>query len=735
MNPGVLRSYQYLVCLVAIHMVVLGAANVLRVIAEVALGATSGGFTGLPFLFAEGRGRPGEISREQLSLAIALLLVGGPAWAVHWRAAERAIARDAAERASPLRSFYLHLVIFVTALLVFGYAQGALGLALRELFIPEQIAPFAGPHEPEWPARLAGALAMVVAAAAAWSFHSWRSARDRALLHIAGPAATWRRLAMYALMVIGLFTFISALVSASTSLVADVFGLGAGQESPFFQGGVSRELMRRATLVSAVPPLLAGVALWLLYRWRTDRIAAASTAEGAAERASVARKLFLYFVVLALGVQALFAATSIGTQLLEPLLGRISAEPLPLLLTFALPPAVIFAAAWLAHWIQGGREALRDREYPVQARVRRTYLYLALAISAAVVLVASGLTLHQLAKRLLDQASVPLLFPLAGPLSFALVFGAAWLFHWLVAEREVAEEPEDAVQADARRAYLYLVLLVTLAAAAIGAAGTLGVIGSYVLGDQTHSPDEIALYLTLLVVGSAPWAFHWSVAQRYVRESVAVAATALSEIRDRTRRSSLALATFGGVVGALVFGSAAIFRIINALLAQEFTTAVAHDLWHLLSDLSVSVAVALFHWLALRRDRATLAAMPAVAAPPTPLVAPPVPARAPVQSSPRAWPTPAAPQSAGPALEPPTRPPPPRPLVLVITSPGPATRARLLEAVERSENARVFDADETTASEIVRRLASAPEEPSATESGQPEIRLTEPRPADGVPPS
>ncbi|CAN5120335.1 hypothetical protein BH18CHL2_BH18CHL2_09290 [soil metagenome] len=36
-------------------MIVLGVANALRVVAELALGAPSGGFIGLPFLFAEGR--------------------------------------------------------------------------------------------------------------------------------------------------------------------------------------------------------------------------------------------------------------------------------------------------------------------------------------------------------------------------------------------------------------------------------------------------------------------------------------------------------------------------------------------------------------------------------------------------------------------------------------------------------------------------------------------------------
>ena len=51
--PAVQRAYFYVVLLVAIHMIVLGVANLLRVGAEIALGAPSGGFTGLPFVFAD----------------------------------------------------------------------------------------------------------------------------------------------------------------------------------------------------------------------------------------------------------------------------------------------------------------------------------------------------------------------------------------------------------------------------------------------------------------------------------------------------------------------------------------------------------------------------------------------------------------------------------------------------------------------------------------------------------
>src|SRR5437667_9594849 len=155
--PAVQRAYFYLVALVAIHMVVLAVANLLRVGAEIAMNAPSGGFTGLPFVFNEFN-RPTNLYREQASLAIALLVGGLPAWLFHFGMAQRAAQRSIEERAASFRSFYVHLVVLVTALLVFGYGQRALRLVLQGAYIGDfsQFGPGAFGPEPEWPARAVG---------------------------------------------------------------------------------------------------------------------------------------------------------------------------------------------------------------------------------------------------------------------------------------------------------------------------------------------------------------------------------------------------------------------------------------------------------------------------------------------------------------------------------------------------------------------------------------------------
>src|SRR5919201_218569 len=165
--PGVQRAYFYLVALVAVHMVVLAVANLLRVAGEILFHAPPGGFTGLPFIFAD-LNHPSDVYRQQASLAVALLVVGLPAWIIHFGYAQRVARRAPEDRASAWRSFHIQLVVFVTALLVFGYGQRAVALVLQGVvFGGASFPPFTFPLEREWGARAWGAAAMALTAAGA----------------------------------------------------------------------------------------------------------------------------------------------------------------------------------------------------------------------------------------------------------------------------------------------------------------------------------------------------------------------------------------------------------------------------------------------------------------------------------------------------------------------------------------------------------------------------------------
>jgi hypothetical protein len=197
-----------------------------------------------------------------------------------------------------------------------------------------------------------------------------------------------------------------------------------------------------------------------------------------------------------------------------------------------------------------------------------------------------------------------LVHDLGFPISFTIIFAPLWLFHRRVVEAEAARETEVARAAAIRRSYTYIVAAFGLAMAAIGAAGTVGVVGSQVMGMNTHPNGETATYVSLVLIGLPAWGFHWWLAQKKLDEA---------ERRAPQRRAYLYLAVLGGAIGLLVFGSAGLYRLLNAALAASFPLATWHDIWHFTVDAAVAGTVFAFHLRVIRADRALTTAVAPVA--------------------------------------------------------------------------------------------------------------------------
>jgi len=459
------RAYFYVVLLVAIHMIVLGVANLLRVGAEIALGAPSGGFTGLPFVFAEFN-RPREQYREQASLAIALLLVAVPAWYLHYRAADGAARRSLQERGSALRSAYLQLVVLITALLVFGYGMRVLRLVLQAVLVGDN-AFFR--LEPSWEARAAGALAMAIAAAGALVCHLRVAAADRASGALSGRAAELGHVVRYALAVIGLFFF-------AFSLATTLAGLWERLLFPFpdpvFPPGVPRNLPPRPSrevsllidLANAIPGILSGLALWLAAWLPAQRTALHA---GDLERTSIARRLAVYFVVAVSSLVVLFGLTAAIASILARALGeRISDADLGRQLGSPILFAAVFAVVWWYHRRVVENEATRETEAGRAAGIRRGYYYLVAAIGLAMAAVGAAGAIGAIGSgllRLMDHDARGT----ATWIALVLVGGPAWAFHWRAQQRRLDDDERRSLQ---RRVYLYLAIL--------GSVGAMLVFGS-----------------------------------------------------------------------------------------------------------------------------------------------------------------------------------------------------------------------------------------------------------------
>ena len=455
--PAVQRAYFYVVLLVAIHMIVLGIANLIRVGAEIALNAPSGGFTGLPFVFADFN-RPREQYREQASLALALLLVAVPAWYLHYRAADSAARRSSHERGSALRSAYLQIVVLVSALLVFGYGQRVLHLVLQAMLVGDSTF---FPLEPSWEARAAGALAMAIAAAGALVFHLRVAAADRATGAVGGRAAEIGDFVRYALALIGLLFFAFSLASTLAGLWQRL--LFSFPEPTFPPGIPSRPVPSRETallfdLSNALPGIVSGLALWLA-EWLPAQRAALRA--GDAERISVARRIAIYLVVALSAVVVLVGLTAAISALLARALGsRISDADLGRQLGSPILFAAVFGVVWWYHRRVVEGEATRETEAARAAGIRRAYYYLIAAIGLAMAAIGAAGAIGAVGSGWLGLMNHE---PgeTATWIALVLVGGPAWAFHWRAQRRRLDDDERRSLQ---RRVYLYLAILGSVAA-------------------------------------------------------------------------------------------------------------------------------------------------------------------------------------------------------------------------------------------------------------------------------
>jgi hypothetical protein len=238
--------------------------------------------------------------------------------------------------------------------------------------------------------------------------------------------------------------------------------------------------------------------------------------------------------------------------------------------------------------------------------VRKLAIYLVVLVSALAVLLGATIALSNIVERLLGTPEREqfrnLGHDLGMPLITFVVFGTIWLFYRRVVQAEAARESEVERAATLRRLYTYLIAAIGLGMMAIGTAGAIGVFGSQLLGMNTHGNGETAAYVSLVLVGLPAWAFSWWQAQRRLSDD---------ERRSLPRRGYLYLAILGGVLGVLVFGSAALYRLFNAALAGSFPLATWHDFWHFTVDATVSAAAFLFHLRIVLADRS--AQLPSIA--------------------------------------------------------------------------------------------------------------------------
>ena len=490
------RLYVYLLSGISLGVLVTGVTLLLTVLFDrLGLGSTGD-------LVFGGE----ETTRQQLTLASALIAVSLPVWLLHWLAAERSVRPErptaAMERTSDVRGLYMALALGgLLAATASGVGSTVQGLVLR-LTAGDQLGGVSG---------IDGGLALALAAGLAFTYHVRIRARDWSRGPMTGGGASLPRAYLYLATFAGLFVLLGA-ISGLIELAGRLL-LDAAPE--FIAPGDAS--WWTYPLASALSGLVVGSSIWIGHVAFADWLVRDDGWRGQSERP--ARLQLAYFVaVIAVATAAViyFVAEGAGNALAAVLGVADAVSDAQVTGTIVLPllTAVPYAGAWWLHARRVRRESI-DLGSPERAETGdRLEVYPAALIGLAFGAVATAWMLSLLLEaglgggRLLSgdgwQREIAQFLPIA------LIGVAVWAWNWRSVGTRAAVDPAGEAASTTRRAALLLVLAASVLAGIISAGTILyRLFGSLFGIDQpTDALGELSLPIAGLVVAAAVAAYH-----------------------------------------------------------------------------------------------------------------------------------------------------------------------------------------------------------------------------------
>jgi hypothetical protein len=346
--------------------------------------------------------------------------------------------------------------------------------------------------------------------------------------------------------------------------------------------GVARE-----TLSLGLAMLVIGGVLWFLF-WRAIRRNVSGDAD---EIGSAIRKLFLNLIVTVSALVGLFAAV----DFLQWLMAGALLDQFP---SGGLARLIVTAVIWGYHWRVNEKEG---QPSPEAKTLRRWYVYLlsgwglvSLSINLVGLLNTAVLRLPVWGETLVSgsfwSSSVQ------GNLSWILLGGAVWVFHWFRMARGDADST-------LRQVYLYLVAISGgLIAGLVALTATLSGVFRFALGTLSTPPSTYFKFLgwavSTMLVAAAVWVYHQSVTQ----EKAAPVRARLS-----ARRVHSYLVSFIGL-GSLIAGLIILLGILLELAidAASIGMVVTPGWWRDQLSLGLALVVVatpiwLYYWYRVLR--------------------------------------------------------------------------------------------------------------------------------------
>ncbi|MBN1190131.1 MAG: hypothetical protein JXA46_10295 [Dehalococcoidales bacterium] len=465
------RVWLYLITLISLGIFAAGVEQLLSLLFEVAIKGSR--------LTQVGQA---AFNQQQLSLGLAMTLIGGPLWFFFWRVVQRRTTGNQAETGDIIRKLYLNLVLVVPALM--GIITASSFLQWLMAGVPaEQLSP--------------SNLALMIVAGFIWGYHWWLSEHEG---HPSSDAKTLRRWYVYILSGFSMVWLAVGLVQLVDSAVISLpLGKGTLVQAPFW-GDDARFSIARI--------MLGGVA-WYFHWFRMAK----------GDLDSTLRQVYFYLLAISGGAIAALVALTVALYRVFNWVfgGTLTATGSTFqFLGWAVPTFLIGVAIWGYHWRLAEEEAGSMGEKRQSAQRGYNYLMSFLGLGTLV----TGLSMiFGLLVDLIINAAGPPLTPttywwsnqLAICLALLLVGTPIWLYYWNGILKRVQAGGIIERHALPRRVFLYLIIGVSIVALAADLVniiyqilnGTLqGNLGINVVRSSKWSIE------TLIVAAPLLW-YHW----------------------------------------------------------------------------------------------------------------------------------------------------------------------------------------------------------------------------------
>ena len=463
-------------------------------------------------------------SQQQLSLGLAMTVIGGPLWFFFWRAIQRRVKGNQEEIGSAIRKLFLNFILLETAIM----GITAVSNFLRWLLSGASLAEFS-----------TSGLAIVIVAGVVWFYH-WRVSEVEG--HPSSAAKTFRRWYVYILAGFGLVWLAVGLVQLINTAVISLPIWGV----TLVQG----QFWNRTAQMSIAQILLGGMS-WYFHWFRMAKD----------DFDSALRQVYFYLLTISGGaITALVASTILLYRFFIWVFGgasisvsqRIPTSPHFQFLGWAVPTILVGLAIWGYHSRLVQEEAGKVQEKRQSAH--RVYFYLMSFLGLGTL--AAGLSF--LLGILLDTGTSLTATSgwwrnqLALSLSLLLIGTPLWLYYWNGILKRVQSGGITEWRALSRRIFLYVIIgasIITLAVDLVNIVYQLLRVTMQGNFSANFFPNSKWSLQTLIVAAVLLW-YHWQILrtdQRRGAESLVIRRNVTLLTEDRTGELASRLETKLGI--------------------------------------------------------------------------------------------------------------------------------------------------------------------------------------------